>query len=348
MKKKVLVTGSGGLIGSEAVLSFIEKKYQVFGIDDNSRMKFFGKKGDVSGVISYLVNNKSYNHYSINISDYHKVYKCINEIKPDVIVHCAAQPSHDKAAEIIMDDYYTNAIGTLNLLESTRLINPECIFINMSTNKVYGDMPNKVEMREDKSRYAITDKRFLNGFDELLSIDQSTHSLFGASKLSADILVQEYGRYFNIPSCTLRGGCLTGPNHASVELHGFVNYLIYANVNDIKYTVFGYKGKQVRDNIHSKDVVKFFHEFIDNPKYGVVYNIGGGFANSISILESFDLIESISNIQMNYQISEKNRVGDHICYYTNISKLQNHYPKWSIEYDIKDIFIEIYETIRTR
>jgi CDP-paratose 2-epimerase len=260
----------------------------------------------------------------------------------DVVVHTAAQPSHDKAAAIPHLDFETNAVGTLNLLEAVRQTNIDCIFIHLSTNKVYGDRPNTLNLTESELRFDFADAEYQNGIDENFSIDQSKHSLFGASKVAADILVQEYGRYFGIPSCTLRGGCLTGENHSGVELHGFLNYLVKCNAEENHYTVFGYKGKQVRDNIHSSDVIQFIDLFIQNPRVGEVYNIGGGRSNSCSILEAFNLVESISGKKMKFSYVDENRIGDHICYYSDLTKIKDHYPEFAITKDLPYIIENIY------
>ena len=236
----------------------------------------------------------------------------------------------------------TNAVGTFNLLESLRRFSTKVPFIHLSTNKVYGDAPNNIKMIETETRYDYDDPNFINGISESFSIDQSKHSLFGASKVSADISVQEYGRYFNMPTACLRGGCLTGPNHAGVELHGFLSYLIKCNIEQKEYNIFGYKGKQVRDNIHSYDVARFIEEFINKPRIAEVYNLGGGKDNSISILEAFTLIEKISGIKMKYKYVNENRIGDHICYYSNLSKMKEHYPNWSITKNIQNVFEDIY------
>ena len=262
-------------------------------------------------------------------------------IKPDAIVHTAAQPSHDKAASIPFEDFDTNAGGTLNFLEATRQTSLSIPFVHMSTNKVYGDAPNRIEMKELSTRWDYADQAYANGIAEDLSIDQSKHSLFGASKLAADVMVQEYGRYFDMYSCCLRGGCLTGPNHSGVELHGFLSYLVKCNLEEKQYTVFGYKGKQVRDNIHSYDVARFIEAFIDSPRQGEVYNLGGGKLNTCSILEAFALAESLSGKKMQYSYTEKNREGDHICYYSNLDKMKAHYPQWGITKDLKQTMEEI-------
>jgi len=341
-KKKLLVTGSCGLVGSE-IISFLSKDYKsVYGIDNNLRKIFFGSGGDISARKKDIKKKiKNYFHYNFDIRNRNKISNLIKKIKPDCIIHCAGQPSHDLAAKIPYDDFDTNAVGTLNLLESTRKYCKNSIFIFLSTNKVYGDAPNKLKISEQKKRFVISEKKYLNGIPENFNIDQNTHSVFGASKLSADIMVQEYGRYFNIKTCCIRAGCITGPHHSGVELHGYLNFLVKMNIEKKKYTVFGYKGKQVRDNIHAKDLVMFIKNFIKKPRIGEVYNIGGGYKNSISILEAFDLVEKISGNKMIYKMSKKNRIGDHICYYSDLRKAKQHYPKWSIKINLKDIIKEI-------
>ena len=345
--KKILVTGSLGLIGSEVCDFFLKHRWVVTGIDNNQRRVFFGEQGDTTTSLKRLAQNQNYNHISnLDIRDRNRIIRLINKVKPDAIVHTAAQPSHDKAASILFDDFDINATGTLNLLEATRKYSTNIPFVHLSTNKVYGDLPNKIELLETDKRYLFKEKKFKNGISETFSIDQSKHSLFGASKLAADILVQEYGRYFNMPTVCLRGGCLTGPNHAGVELHGFLNYLIKCNVKNIKYYIYGYKGKQVRDNIHSYDVANFINHFIENPKYGEVYNIGGGKENSISILEAFDLVEKITEKKMNFEYLNQSRVGDHICYYSSLEKIKKHYPNWTISKNLETIFNEIIESYK--
>lgn len=343
--KKILVTGSSGLIGSEVVEKYCQNNWSVFGIDNNMRADFFGTNGDTRWNQKRLQEkHKNFQHIELDIRDRSKVLETLKKIKCDAIVHTAAQPSHDLAASRPFDDFDVNAVGTLNFLESIRQVAPETIFVHMSTNKVYGDAPNELHLVENETRWDYGDKENFNGIKENFRIDQSKHSLFGASKVAADIYVQEYGRYFNIPTCCLRGGCLTGPNHSGVELHGFLSYLIKCNVENRKYNIFGYKGKQVRDNIHSHDVVSFIESFIENPRVAEVYNIGGGRDNSISILEAFTLIESISGNKMLYEYVDKNREGDHICYISDLSKMQKHYPNWHITKDLKTTFNEIYQS----
>jgi CDP-paratose 2-epimerase len=263
-----------------------------------------------------------------------------------VVVHTAAQPSHDLAASRPFDDFDVNAAGTLNLLEATRRHGPEAVFVHMSTNKVYGDRPNTIRLKELPTRWDYDDPAYARGIAEDFSIDQSKHSIFGASKVAGDVMVQEYGRYFGLKTCSLRGGCLTGPNHAGVELHGFLSYLLKCNVEGRCYKVFGYKGKQVRDNIHSLDVARFIHAFVENPRCAEVYNIGGGRGNSVSILEAFDRAAAASGKKMQYEYVDKNREGDHICYISDLTKMRAHYPSWDISKTLDDIFREIYEAVR--
>jgi CDP-paratose 2-epimerase len=344
MSKKLIVTGSMGLIGSEVAEYFLEKSWEVHGIDNNQRAIFFGLQGDNSSnkdrLAKYGSAYKLYTH--IDIRDRQAILDIIPQIQPDAIVHTAAQPSHDRAASIPFEDFDTNAVGTFNLLESLRRYSTGVPFVHLSTNKVYGDAPNNIKMKELETRYDYDDATYTHGIAESFSIDQSKHSLFGASKVSADISVQEYGRYFNMPTACLRGGCLTGPNHAGVELHGFLSYLIKCNIEEREYSVFGYKGKQVRDNIHSYDVARFIEEFIQAPRVAEVYNIGGGKENSVSILEAFDLIAKISGKPMKYKYVPENRIGDHICYYSDLRKMKEHYPNWDITKSLEDVFQDIY------
>ncbi len=336
---KILVTGAGGLIGSETVEHFCSQGHEVHGIENNQRMVFFGENGSTLSRLSALQSGyPNFTNHSVDIRARDTVLALLKTHKFNAVVHTAAQPSHDRAAAIPFDDFDTNATGTLNLLEGVRNSNPDCVFVHMSTNKVYGDRPNTLQLVEKETRYEFADPRFANGIAEDLSVDQSTHSLFGASKLAADVLVQEYGRYFQIPSCVLRGGCLTGENHSGVELHGFLNYLVKCNVNRVKYRVFGYKGKQVRDNIHASDVAAFIDLFLANPRFGEVYNIGGGKDNSCSILEAFALAEKVSGTKMVYEYVDQNRIGDHICYYSDLGKMKEHYPRFRISRNLESIF----------
>jgi CDP-paratose 2-epimerase len=348
-KKSILVTGSSGLIGSEVCFFFHDHGWSVHGIDNNQRAIFFGPQGDTRWNQARLQQSLArYQHHEIDIRNRTAILELINEIKPNVIVHAAAQPSHDRAADIPFDDFDTNAVGTLNMLEAARRSCPGSPFVHLSTNKVYGDAPNRIPLRELPTRWEFNDPQYVNGIPETFPIDQSTHSLFGASKLAADSLVQEYGRYFGMPTCCLRAGCLTGPNHSGVELHGFLNYLIKCNVENREYKVFGYKGKQVRDNIHSYDVARFIYEFSKNPRSGEVYNLGGGKGNCCSILEAFEMIEKLSGRPQRFVYFEENRIGDHICYYSDLRKMQSHYPEWKITKTLNDIFGEIYRSFISR
>ena len=282
-----------------------------------------------------------YRHARIDIRNREELLPFIAEIKPDLIVHAAAQPSHDRAASIPFLDFEVNALGTLHMLEAARQFCPESPFIYMSTNKVYGDRPNTIPLRELTTRWDYADPAFENGIAEDFSIDQSKHSIFGASKVAGDVMVQEYGRYFNMPTCCLRGGCLTGPNHSGVELHGFLSYLLKCNSEGREYKVYGYKGKQVRDNIHAEDVARFMFEFWKAPRVAEVYNLGGGKANSCSILEAFAMAEEVTGQKMRWQYVEENRIGDHICYYSDLRKMKSHYAGWNITKSLPMIFQEI-------
>jgi CDP-paratose 2-epimerase len=347
--KKLLVTGSSGLIGSEVCVHFSELGWEIHGVDNNQRAVFFGPQGDTRWNQKRLESNlPGFQHHELDIRDRENVISLIAEVRPDAIVHTAAQPSHDRAAAIPFDDFDTNAVGTLNLLEATRRYNAATPFAHMSTNKVYGDAPNRIPMNELETRWDYADENYSHGIPEGFTIDQSKHSLFGASKVAADVMVQEYGRYFDMPTCCLRGGCLTGPNHTGVELHGFLSYLVKCNLEERQYTVFGYKGKQVRDNIHSFDVARFIEEFINAPRIAEVYNLGGGKDNTCSILEAFKIAEKYSGKEMSYKYEEKNREGDHICYYSDLRKMKEHYPDWDITKSLDDTIREIVENWQRR
>jgi CDP-paratose 2-epimerase len=340
--KTILVTGSSGLIGSEVVTAFAEDGWRVAGVDNNMRADFFGEAGDTLWNARRLQErHPRYTLHAVDIRDRTSVLDLMRETRPDVIVHTAAQPSHDLAASRPLDDFDVNAVGTLNLLEAARQACPEAPFVHMSTNKVYGDGPNRIALVERETRWDYDDPAYAGGIAETFSIDQSTHSVFGASKVAADVMVQEYGRYFGMPTCALRGGCLTGPNHAGVELHGFLSYLVKCCVRDREYRVFGYGGKQVRDNIHSHDVVAFMRCFIESPRPGEVYNIGGGRANSISILEAFELASQVTGRPMRHTYEDVARIGDHMCYISDLSKMQAHYPSWGITKGLDEIVREI-------
>lgn len=343
--KKLLVTGSSGLIGSEVVAYFATIGWEVHGVDNNTRETFFGSDGSTRWN-QYRLQGKfeSFKHHELDIRDRVGVLSLLEEVRPDAVVHAAAQPSHDLAAKIPFDDFDTNAVGTLNMLEAARRHVPKAPFVHLSTNKVYGDAPNELPLDEKETRWEYARKEDVHGIAEDFRIDQSKHSIFGASKLAADIMVQEYGRYFGMKTCCLRGGCLTGPSHSGVELHGFLSYLVKCNLEGRTYTIFGYKGKQVRDNIHSRDVALFIEQFIADPRSGEVYNLGGGRDNSCSILEAFDLISGISGKEMSYIYSDKNREGDHICYISDLRKIKSHYPEWDITVSLEQIFEEIHDS----
>ena len=342
MTKRLLVTGSSGLVGSEVCLYFTRAGFAIHGVDNNQRSVFFGEAGDTRWNQERLQRElPNLIHHELDIRDRKGVLDLIAGLKPDGIVHTAAQPSHDRAAAIPFEDFDTNAVGTLNLLEAARRSCPEAPFIHMSTNKVYGDRPNQLPLQELETRWDFAQSSDAFGIAEDFPIDQSKHSLFGASKLASDILVQEYGRYFQMPTCCLRAGCVTGPNHSGVELHGFLSYLIKCNLEDREYRVFGYKGKQVRDNIHSEDVARFMFAFLQAPRIAEVYNLGGGKENSCSILEAFKLAEKFTGKPMRYTYLDENRIGDHICYYSDLRKAMTHYPSWTITKTLEQTVAEI-------
>lgn len=346
---KVLITGASGLIGSEVAVYFSARGGKIHGVDNNQRAVFFGPQGDTrwnQQRVARLI--PGYEHHELDIRDRAGILRLMANLRPDVIIHAAAQPSHDRAAAIPFDDFETNAVGTLNLLEAARQSCPESPFVHMSTNKVYGDRPNFIPLIEKETRWDYADAEFAEGIPESFPIDQSKHSLFGASKVAADVLVQEYGRYFGMPTCCLRGGCLTGPNHSGVELHGFLSYLVKCNLEGREYKVFGYKGKQVRDNIHSEDVARFMWEFVRSPRAAEVYNLGGGKNNSCSILEAFQIAEKFTGRPQVYTYVEENRIGDHICYYSDLRKMRTHYPTWDITISLEETIGQIVEAWRNR
>ncbi len=345
---RVLVTGSSGLIGSEAVTFFDRMGFRVSGIDNNMRAAFFGPKGDTLGNLARLESQcKDFTSYNQDIRDRKGVEELFAKLEPELIIHAAAQPSHDLAASRPFDDFDVNAVGTLNLLEATRRRCPEAVFIHVSTNKVYGDAPNHLNLVEKETRWDYADKEYEHGIAETMSIDQCKHSLFGASKAAGDILAQEYGRYDGIELKTgiFRGGCLTGPQHAGVELHGFLNYLVKVALEEGPYTIFGYKGKQVRDQIHCHDVINAFWHFAQNPRPGEVYNLGGGKGNAASLLECVSMIEERTGKKPNLTYSDTNRIGDHICYYSDLRKLKQHYPDWDLTYSLDRIVDEMIEVV---
>ena len=341
--KKILVTGSSGLIGSEVARHFHALDWEVHGLDNNSRAAFFGPKGDTRWNQRRIEKELArFTHHELDVRDRSGVLALVEQLRPDAVVHAAAQPSHDRAAQIPFDDFDTNAVGTLNLLEAARRHAPEAPFVLFSTNKVYGDAPNHLALNELATRWEYANPGDWDGIRESFPIDQSKHSLFGASKVAADVMVQEYGRYFGMATCCLRGGCLTGPDHAGVELHGFLSYLVRCNVEGITYTILGYKGKQVRDNIHAVDVARFIEAYIQAPRPAEVYNLGGGRGNSCSILEAFALVESVSGRPMISAYQEQARAGDHICYISNLEKMREHYPAWNISKPLPTIIEEIH------
>lgn len=343
--KRLLVTGSNGLIGSAMVRHFYALGWEVLGVDNNMRAEFFGPQGDTRWNQRRLVEEfPGFAHHELDIRNRPGVLALVKQTRPDAVVHTAAQPSHDLAAKRPFDDFDVNAVGTLNLLEAIRQSCPESPLVHLSTNKVYGDAPNRIRLIELPTRWDYDDERFADGIAEDFPIDQSKHSLFGASKVAGDILVQEYGRYFGLPCCCLRGGCLTGPAHSGVELHGFLSYLVKVNVTGGVYRVYGYNGKQVRDNIHSQDVARFAEEFIAAPRVAEVYNCGGGRENSCSILEAFAHTEARTGQSMRWEYVDQAREGDHICYISDLRKMRSHYPDWDVTKTLDDIFDEIVDS----
>ena len=346
---RVLVTGSNGLIGSEAVSYFGAIASQIIGVDNNMRARFFGPDGDTRWNQQRLQREtRDFTHVELDIRDREGVLDLMARHEPDLIVHCAAQPSHDLAARMPFEDFDTNAVGTLNLLEALRRHRPKSVFVLLSTNKVYGDAPNERPLVEQATRWDYAHPEDWQGIDENCRVDRCLHSLFGASKLAADVLAQEYGRYFGLNVGIFRGGCLTGPQHSGVELHGFLSYLVKAALSGTPYRIYGYKGKQVRDNIHCRDVCRAVHRFAEAPRPGEVYNLGGGRANSCSILEAIALIEELGGPRLQYEYVEEPRRGDHICYISDLRKLMAHYPGWEVTISLKDILRDIMDSWRRR
>jgi CDP-paratose 2-epimerase len=338
----ILVTGSSGLVGSACVKYFCRKGVEVIGVDNDSRSIFFGEESSTLEVGKRLTEEfNSFKWYKTDITNKSQMKTLFAKYNFEAIIHTAAQPSHDKAAEIPSLDFSVNAVATTYLLELFRDYCPEGVFIHMSTNKVYGDNPNKIELIENETRFDFFDPNYVNGISESMSVDGTTHSLFGASKLSADIMVQEYGRYFGLKCVVLRGGCLTGPMHASAKQHGFLAYLVKEIVANAKYEIIGYSGKQVRDQIHSTDVARIIEQLIQNPGHGEVFNLGGGKSNSASILELITKIENKLKIKVETSYVEKPRIGDHICYYTDWSKLRNHLKGFELKYSLDSIVDEM-------
>lgn len=343
---KVLVTGSSGLIGSEAVRYFNALGSQVHGVDNNMRADFFGPAGDTSWNLELLkLECKGFVHHPLDIRDRVGVMELVKTLKPQMIVHAAAQPSHDLAADRPFDDFDVNAVGTLNMLEAVRQHAGECVFIHMSTNKVYGDRPNQLALKEMPSRWEYANNEDFNGVREDMSIDHSMHSLFGASKVAADVMAQEYGRYFGIPTCIFRGGCLTGSSHSGAEKHGFLNYLFRTVAENRKYTIFGYLGKQVRDQIHSHDVIRAAHAYFQAPRPAAVYNLGGGRGNAASVLECIGFAESLAGRRLNYEYSDEARKGDHICYISDLTKLKTDYPGWDLTWSLERICDSVWRSV---
>ncbi len=341
--KKVLITGSNGLIGSEAVAFFCAKDFDVHGIDNNLRSYFFGKDGDTTWSKKRLIKLFSnYHHHTIDIRDEIKIRNLFSHHTFDLIIHTAAQPSHDWAAKEPLTDFSVNAYGTLLLLEQYRKYCPKAVFIFTSTNKVYGDSPNLLPFIEKQTRWELPRSHHLyNGIDETMSLDHTTHSIFGVSKTSADLMVQEYGRYFGLKTTVFRGGCLTGPMHSAVKLHGFLAYLVKCIKEDTEYTILGYKGKQVRDNIHSMDLIRAFYEVYKKPRSGEVYNIGGSRHASISILEAIRKVEKLLDKKIRVRYVDRPRIGDHIWYISDVNKFKRHYPKWNYTYTIDQILSDM-------
>jgi CDP-paratose 2-epimerase len=342
MSRTAIVTGSSGLIGSEAVRFLDARGWTVHGADNNMRADFFGRDGDTTPNLARLqAATRRFSHRPLDIRDRASVLAMVAEIRPQLIVHCAAQPSHDLAKDRPFDDFEVNAVGTLNLLEAARRSCPESPFIFTSTNKVYGDAPNRYPLVELDTRYDFARPEDVKGIDETCSVDRSLHSLFGASKLSADVMVQEYGRYFNMPTVCFRAGCMTGAQHSSAELHGFLAYVARALREDRVYRIYGYKGKQVRDNIHAHDVCTAMLAFYEQPRAAAVYNLGGGRANSVSVMEAVARLEALTGRTLRTEYVDTARVGDHICYISDMSRLHADYPGWTLERSLDDIFQEL-------
>jgi CDP-paratose 2-epimerase len=340
--KRVLITGSSGLVGSEAVEYFDERGWEVAGVDNNMRRSFFGPDGDTTWNLARLRQQvRHFSHHDLDIRDRAAMLDLVRTRRPDLLIHCAAQPSHDLARDRPFDDFEVNAGGTLNLLEAVRQYAPETPFIFMSTNKVYGDAPNERPLVEQATRWEYAAPADREGIDEGCRVDATLHSLFGASKLAADVLVQEYGRYFGIPTVCFRGGCLTGPNHSAAELHGFLAYVARALRERRVYRIYGYKGKQVRDNLHSYDVCAAFEAFYGNPRVAAVYNLGGGRRNSISVLEAIARFEELMGGKLEVEYVDRNRAGDHICYISDLRRLRADYPDWDVTRSVDDILREI-------
>ncbi len=347
-----IITGSAGLIGSESARYFHEKGFEVWGIDNNMRKYFFGEDGSTQWKKEELSKLKNYKHFDIDIRDFESINKIFTQAKKNLslVIHTAAQPSHDWAAREPLTDFSVNATGTINLLEATRLNTPHAVFIFTSTNKVYGDLANELPLIELETKWEVDRSHPYSqyGIDESMSIDQSKHSVFGASKVAADVMTQEYGRYFGMKTGVFRGGCLTGPAHSGAELHGFLAYLAKCGLQGRKYTVYGYKGKQVRDNIHSHDLVEAFWHFYQNPRMGEVYNMGGSRHSNCSVLEAIQIVRDFTEKEFKYEITNSARIGDHIWWISDVRKFRNHYPEWNFKYGIRDIIKEIVDVLKER
>lgn len=351
--KTAIITGASGLIGSEAVEFLHDKFDSIVGIDNDMRQYFFGQDASTEWNKKRIEEHyPKYRHYNVDIRDFSELEKIFADHGKEIelIIHTAAQPSHDWAAREPITDFSVNANGTLNMLELCRQFCPEAVFIFTSTNKVYGDTPNTLPLVELETRWEIDEKHsyYENGIDEMMSIDQTKHSIFGASKVAADVMVQEYGRYFNMKTGTFRGGCLTGPNHSGTQLHGFLAYLMKCAITKVPYTIFGYKGKQVRDNIHCQDLVSMFWHFYQSPRSGEVYNAGGGRHANCSMIEAIKLCENITGNKINYVYNNENRIGDHIWYVSDVNRFKNHYPGWNYEYDLTQTLGQMYNSMVKR
>jgi CDP-paratose 2-epimerase len=345
---KVLITGSSGLVGSEAVRYFDKRGANVYGIDNNMRADFFGPEGDTTWTLRHLKETcRRFEYQTLDIRDRKAMSGVVEDLRPDLIIHCAAQPSHELANSRPFDDFDVNAGGTLCLLEATRQHARDSVFILLSTNKVYGDVPNELPLVELAKRYDYADPMQHDGIDETCRIDRCTHSLFGVSKLAGDVMTQEYGRYFGMKTGVFRSGCLTGPFHSAVKQHGFLAYMVRVAIKNEPYTIIGYKGKQVRDQIHSEDAIRAFEAFYNNPRPGEVYNLGGGRDNSVSLIELLDRLEQLTGRQIPTIYQSEPRVGDHIVYISNLSKIRSHYPEWDLTHDLDEIVEDVFTMARS-
>jgi CDP-paratose 2-epimerase len=345
VRRTALVTGSSGLVGSETVAYLDAHGWTVHGVDNNMRADFFGAAGDTRPTLNRLLaSTERFVHHDLGVRERDAIAALVGEVRPDLIVHAAAQPSHDLAAQRPFDDFEVNAVGTLNVLEAARRSCPESAFVFMSTNKVYGDRPNGLPLVELETRWDFAEEEHRAGIDEQMPIDATLHSLFGVSKASADLLVQEYGRYFGLPTVCFRGGCLTGPQHAGVPLHGFLAYLARAVRDGLPYEVFGHKGKQVRDNLHSSDVCRAIVAFAERPRTAAVYNLGGGRENSVSMVEAIARFEELYGRRLAWEYVDEPRIGDHICYISNLDRFRTDYPEWDISVSLDTIFDDFART----